>query len=294
MKSIPMTHTRDSQGWRFHTNRTTASLDSERQRRGKTKEGCWTPKILGAGNRLIKEHRYKQGLSLVQFSCSVVSDSLRPHGLQNARLHCPSPTPRACSNSCPLSQWCHPTSCLLSSPSPLAFNMSQHQGLFQYVSYLHQLSSVKSLSRVQLFLTPWIAAHCTSLFTTNSQSLLKLTFIESVMSSNRLILCHPILLTSIFCSIRVFSNESVLCIRLPKYWSFSFSISPSNEYSGLITFRWTSWISLHFKGLSRVFSNTRVQKHQFFGTQLSLETNSHIRTLLEKPCIWLYEPFLAK
>ena len=73
-----------------------------------------------------------------------------------------------------------------------------------------------------------------------------------------------------FCSIRVFSNESILCIRWLKYWSFSFNISPSNEHSGLISFRWTGWISLQSKGLSRVFSNTTVQKHQFFGTQLSL------------------------
>ena len=80
-----------------------------------------------------------------------------------------------------------------------------------------------------------------------------------------LVLCSPILLLSIFPSIRIFSSESVLCIRWPKYWSFSFSVSPSNEYSG-----WTSWISLHSKGFSRVFSNTTVQKHQFFGAQLSL------------------------
>ena len=75
-----------------------------------------------------------------------------------------------------------------------------------------------------------------------------------------------------------FSNESVLWIRWPKYWSFSFSISPSNEYSGLISFRWTGWISLQSKGLSRVFSNTTFQKHQFFGTQPSSQSNSHIHT----------------
>ena len=102
---------------------------------------------------------------------------------------------------------------------------------------LSLFSSVLLLSHVWLFETPWTAAHQASLSMTNSQSLLKLMPIASVMPSNRLILCHPILLTSIFCSIRVFSNESVLCIRLPKYWSFSFSISPSNEYSGLISFR---------------------------------------------------------
>ena len=97
---------------------------------------------------------------------------------------------------------------------------------------------VQSLSHVQLFATPWNATHQASLSITNSQSLLKLMSIESVMPSNHLILCHHLLLLpSIFPSIRVFSNESVLCIRWPKYWSFSFSISPSNEYSGLISFR---------------------------------------------------------
>ena len=100
-----------------------------------------------------------------------------------------------------------------------------------------ELNSVQSLSRVQLFVTSWTAAHQASLSITNSQSLLKLMSIESVMPSNHLILCQPLLLPpSIFPSIRVFSNESVLPIRWPKYWSFSFSISPSNEYSGLIFF----------------------------------------------------------
>ena len=136
----------------------------------------------------------------VQSSHSVMFKSLWPHGLQHARVPCPSTTLGACSNSCPLSQWYHPT-----------------------------ISS-----------------------------------------------CHPLLLLpSIFPNIKVFSNESALRIRWPKYWSFSFSISPSNE---LISFRiqdwsplgWTGWISLLSRGLSRVFSNTTVQKHQFFGTQLSL------------------------
>ena len=104
-------------------------------------------------------------------------------------------------------------------------------------------SSVQSLSHVRLFVTPWIAAHQTFL-SINSQSLPKPTFIESVMSSNHLILCHPLLLLpSIFPSIRVFSNESVLCIRWPKYWSFSFNISPSNEHPGLISFR-MDWLNL--------------------------------------------------
>ena len=104
--------------------------------------------------------------------------------------------------------------------------------------------SVQSLSHVQLFETPWTAARKASLSITNSRSLLKLMSIKSVMSSNLLILHHPLLLPpSIFSSIRVFSNESVLRIRWPKYWSFSFSISPSNEYSGLISFR-IDWFDL--------------------------------------------------
>ena len=100
------------------------------------------------------------------------------------------------------------------------------------------VSSVESLSRVRLFMTPWTAARQASLSITSSQSLLKLVSIESVMPSNHLIFCRPLLLRpSIFPSIRVFSNESVLRIRWPSYWSFSFSISPSNEYSVLISFR---------------------------------------------------------
>ena len=139
------------------------------------------------------------------------------------------------------------------------------------------LSSVQPLSRFLLFATPWTAAHQASLSITNSWSLLKLMSIESVMPSNHLILCHPLLLPpSVFPSIRVFSNESVLHIRRPKYWSFSFSISHSNEYSGLISLRRTALISLQSKGLSRVFSNTTVQKHHFFGAQLSLWFSSHI------------------
>ena len=107
-----------------------------------------------------------------------------------------------------------------------------------------QFSSVQSLSRVWLSATPWTAAHQASLSITNSQSLLKLMSIASVIPSNHLILCHPLLLpTSIFPSIRIFSNESVLLISWPKYWSFSFSISPSNEYSRLISFR-MDWLDL--------------------------------------------------
>ena len=105
-------------------------------------------------------------------------------------------------------------------------------------------SSVQSHSHIQLFATPWTAAHQSSLSFMNTCSLLKLMSIESVMPSNHLILCHPLLfLPSIFPSIRVFSNESVLHIRWPKYWSSSFSISPSNAYSGLISFR-MNWLDL--------------------------------------------------
>ena len=140
----------------------------------------------------------------VQFSLSVMSNSLWPHGLHHARLPCPSPAPQACSNSCPLSWWWHPTN--LSSVIPL------------------------------------------------------------------------LLLPSILTSIKVFSNESVLCIKWPKYWSFSFSISPSSEYSGWISFR-IDWLDILSKGLSRVFSNTTVQKHQFFGAQLFFMVQ------LSHPCI---------
>ena len=140
-------------------------------------------------------------------------------------------------------------------------------------------SSVQSLSRVRLFVTPWTAAHQASLSVTHSQSLLKLMFTESVMPSNHFILCRSLLLPpSISPSIRVFSNESVLHIRGPKYQSFSFSISSSNEYSGLISFR-MDWLDLlESKGLSRVFSNTTIQNHQFFNTQPSSWSNSHIHT----------------
>ena len=114
-----------------------------------------------------------------------------------------------------------------------------------------QFSSVQLFNFVWLFATPWTAACQASLSITNSRSLFKLMSIESVMPSNHLILCYPLLLSpSIFPSIRVFSNESVICNRWPKNCSFSFSISPSNEYSGLIL-GWTGWISLKSKGLSR-------------------------------------------
>ena len=147
--------------------------------------------------------RGEQVSQSVHLSRSVVSDSLRPHELQHARLHCPTPTP----------------------------------GAYPLMS------------------------------------------IESVMPSSHLILCRPLLLLpSIFPSIRVFSNESALHIRCPKYWSFSFNISPSNEHPGLISFR-MDWLDLlAVQGTLRVFSNTTVQKHQFFGAQLSSQSSSHIHT----------------
>ena len=147
------------------------------------------------------------------------------------------------------------------------------------------LSLQSSWSTVQLFscsvvsdsVTPWTTACQASLSITNSRGLLKLLSIESVMPSSHLILCHLLfLLPSTFPSIRVFSNESVLCIRSPKYWRFS--NRPFNEYSGLISFRLTGLSSLQSKGLSRVFSSTTVQNHQFFGAQPSLWSNSRIYT----------------
>ena len=147
------------------------------------------------------------------------------------------------------------------------------------------LSSVQSLSQVWLFVTPWTAARQASLSITNSQSLLKPMSIESVMPSNHLILCHRLLLPpSIFLSIRVFSNESVLHIRWPKYWSFRFSISPSSEYSGLISFR-INWFDLlavqgTLKNLLQHHSSKAsiLQRSAFFIVQLYIHT-----WLLEKP-----------
>ena len=160
-----------------------------------------------------------QSRESVQFSCSVMSDSLWPHELQHTRPPCPSPTP----------------------------------GVTQ--THVHRVG-------------------------------------DAIQPSHPLL--PLLLLPSIFTRIRVFSNQSVLCIRWPKYWSVSFNISPSNEYSGLrFSLGWTGCISLQSKGLSRVFSNTTGQKHQFFSAQLSLGSNSHIYTwLLEK--LWLDRPLSAK
>ena len=138
----------------------------------------------------------------------------------------------------------------------------------KYIDYLIQFSLVAL--HVQLFATLWAVALQASLSITNTWSLLKLTSIESVMPSNHLILCRPLLLLpSVFTSIRFFSNESVFHIRWPKYWRSSFTISPSNEHPGLISFR-MDWLDLlAVQETLRVFSNITVQKHQFFGAQLS-------------------------
>ena len=156
-----------------------------------------------------------------------------------------------------------------------------------YIRFLEvlQCSSVQSLSHVQLFVTPWTAACQASLYITNSQSLLKLMPIESVMPSNHLTLCHPALLPpSIFPSIRVFSNESAFASGGQSIGvSVSASVLPMN-IQDWFPLGWSDWISLQSKGLSRVFSNTTVQKHQFFSAQLSSQSNSHIHTWpQEKP-----------
>ena len=137
--------------------------------------------------------------------------------------------------------------------------------------------SVQSLSRVWLFATPWITARQASLSITISRSSLKLMSIKSVMPSSHLILCRPLLLLPpIPPSIRVFSNESTLHMKWPKYWSFIFSIISSKEHPGLISFR-MDWLDLlAVQGTLKSLLNTTVQKHQFFSTQLSSQSNSHI------------------
>ena len=160
---------------------------------------------------------------------------------------------------------------LLSNCNSRAEYLQQNSNVVISSMHIVVSGSVQSPSHVRLFATPWTAALQASLSITNTWSLLKLMSIELVMPSSHLILCHPLLLLpSIFPGIRVFSNESALLIRWPKYWSCSFNISPSKGNPGLFPLGWTGWISLHSKGLSRVFSNNTVQKHWFFGAQLSL------------------------
>ena len=175
----------------------------------------------------------------------------------------------------PMTQWLRLYSPNTEGPSSLAC-----QGTRSCMPQLKiPVSSVQSLSRVQLFATPWTAACQASLSITNSQSFLKLISIESMMPSKHLIFCRPLLLLpSILPRIRVFSNQTVPYIRWPKHWHVSFSISFSSEYSGLISFRIDWLISLQSKGLSRVFHNTIVQKHHFFSPQLPLQSNSHTHT----------------
>ena len=148
---------------------------------------------------------------------------------------------------------------------------------FSGISHSVHFSSVTQSESVRLFATPWISARQASLSITISRSSLKLTSIESVMPSSYLILCRPLfLLPPIPPSIRIFSKESTLRVRWPKYWHFSFSIIPSKEIPGLISFR-IDWLDLlAVQGLSRVFSNTIVQKHQVFSAQISSQSNSHI------------------
>ena len=168
---------------------------------------------------------------------------------------------------------CHLNQLIQVASSPWFIECLQGEVLSSYdhlISYMEIILImvvvvVQSLSCVQLFATPWTAAHQASLSITNSWSLLKLMSIELVMPSNHLIICHPLLLMpSVFPSIRVFSNESVLHIRWPKYWSFSFSISPSNEYSGLISFR-MDWLEccVSFRYTIKWLSYTYTYIHSF-------------------------------
>ena len=173
----------------------------------------------------------------------------------------------------------------------LVFANSLHIWLIRMM-LLASVQCVQSLSHVRLFATPWSQA---SLSITNFRSSPRLTSIQSVMLSSHVILCRPLLLLPpIPPSIRVFPNESTLRMRWPKYWSFLASFLPKKS-QGWSPSEWTGWISLQSKGLSRVFSNTTVQKHQFFSAQLSSQSNSHIHTWpLEKPYPWLDRPLLAK
>ena len=203
----------------------------------------YIPELISYAPRLFRNS--------VQFSCSVVSDSSRPHGPQHARPPCPSPAPGVYSNSSPLSGWCHPT--ISSSAIPFSCPQFFPASVFSNEPVLcimwpkYWSFSISLLGHVRLFAAPWTTARWASLSITNSRSPSKLISIGWVILSNYLILCHPLLL-SIFPSIRVFSNESALWVRWPKYWSFSFSISPSNEHPGLISLR-MDWQSKGLKGL---------------------------------------------
>ena len=154
-----------------------------------------------------------------------------------------------------------------------------------HLSLYLAFSSVQLLSPVQLFATPWIAAHQASLSITNSWSSLRLTYIESVMPSSHLILCHPLLLLPLIPpSMRVFSNESTLPMRRPKYWSFSFSIIPSKEIPGLNSFR-MDWLDvLSVQGTLKSLIQHHSSKASILCAQPSSQSNSHVHTwLLKKP-----------
>ena len=171
--------------------------------------------------------------------------------------------------------------------------LSSHEYCMRAILSLHlhqhlvsvQFSSIQSLSRIWLFATPWIAAHQASLSITNSQTLPKLMSIESVMPSSHLILCCPLLLLPLIPPrIRVLSNESALRMRWPKYWSFSFSISPSNEHPGLISFR-MDWLDLlAVQGTLNSLLQHHSSKASIFWHSVFFTVNSHIHTWpLEKP-----------
>ena len=191
-------------------------------------------------------------------------------------MHSPDPAKSACV----LIVFCVFSVRMVMNSQICAFSQSPRVGPVFFMCF----SSVH-FSHVRLFATPWIAAHQASLSITNYRSLLKLMPIESVMPYRHLILCHPLLLLSpIPPSIRVFSNESVLHMRWPKYWSFSFSISPSNEHPGLISFR-MDWLDLlAVQGTLKSLLQHHCSKAWVFGTELSSRSNSHIHTWpLEKP-----------
>ena len=182
--------------------------------------------------------------------------------------------------------WCWAP--LVKIPFPLLY--------FSTVNFPFQFSSVQLLSHVWLFVTPWISARQVSLSITNTQSLLKLMPIESVMPSNHLILCCPLLLLpSIFPSIRIFSSESVLHIRWPKFWSFCFSISPSNEHPGLISFR-MDWLDLlAVQGtLKSLFQHHSSKASILWHSAFFMIHLSHPYTTTEKTIALTSVPLLAK
>ena len=170
-------------------------------------------------------------------------------------------------------------------PLILSFTISAIQGRQTEeaeIAKLSYLAAVQELNLAWLFVTPWSAAHQASLSFSISRSLLKLTSIEFLMPSNHLILCRLLLpLPSVFPNIRVFSNESALGIKWPKDWNFKFSISPSTEYSGFISFRIDWFDSLQSKRLSRVFYSTTIRRHHIFGAQPSLSWASQFFFLKE-------------